>query len=249
MTERTLNFYPGPAALPLAALERAQRELVDFEGTGMSLMEHSHRGATYEAVHHEAIALLRELLAIPDGYRVLLLQGGARQQFAVVPMNLLHEGKSADYVITGNWGIGAHGEASKIGAARVAASTEDDGFTRVPTQDELDLDPDAAYVHITSNNTLYGTQFHTYPDTGDAPLVADMTSDLLCRPIDVSRFGVIFAGAQKNVGPAGVTVVIAREDLVEGAREDVPAVFQWRTASGTPRRPSPSTWCATPCSP
>jgi len=226
MTDRATNFNPGPAALPLPALERAQRELIDFDGTGMSVMEHSHRGAAYEAGHYEAIALLRELLAIPESYDVLLLQGGARQQFAMIPMNLLHAGRSADYVVTGNWATEAHLEATLVGEVRVAATSLEDGtFTRIPSK--LDLDPGAAYVHITSNNTLYGTQWASYPDVGEVPLVCDMTSDLLSRPIDVSRFGLIYAGAQKNVGPAGVTVVIVRKSLVAGARTDIPHVFRY----------------------
>ncbi len=222
-----MNFYAGPAALPLAALERARDELVDFEGTGMSLMEHSHRGPSYDAVHREALGLLRKLLDVPDDYHVLLLQGGARQQFAMIPMNLLREGRSADYVVTGNWGKQALAEAKLVGQARAAANTvEPDGtFNRVPV--ELDLDPAAAYVHITSNNTLFGTQWASYPETGDVPLIADMTSDLLSRPIDVSRFALLYAGAQKNVGPAGVTVVIVRKDLVESARDDIPSVLRY----------------------
>jgi phosphoserine aminotransferase len=238
MAHRTPNFYAGPAALPLAALERAQRELVDFEGTGLSIMEHSHRGPSYEAVHREAMALLRELLSVPDDYHVLLLQGGARQQFAMVPLNLLRPGRSADYVITGNWGIGAHSEAALVGEARVVVDTKQDGtYTRVPASDELTFDPEATYVHITSNNTLYGTQWdqspeRPYPDTGEAPLVADMTSDLLCRPIDVSRFGLIYAGAQKNVGPAGITVVIVQKRLVDRARDDIPEVFRYASHAG-----------------
>lgn len=229
MAKRTMNFYAGPAALPLAALERAAEELVDYQGTGMSLMEHSHRGASYEAVHREAMDLLRRMMNIPDHYRVLLLQGGARQQFAMVPMNLLPEGQSADYLVTGNWSVGALAEANRVGTARAAATTLVDGKTiKVPSQAEMDLDPDAAYLHLTSNNTLYGTQFHTLPET-PAPIIADMTSDLLCRPIDVSKYGMIYAGAQKNVGPAGTTVAIVREDLIESGRDDIPVVFQYRT--------------------
>ena len=227
MTKRAMNFYAGPAALPLAALERAQRELVDFEGTGMSLMEHSHRGPSYDAVHREALALLRRLLGVPDDYHVLLLQGGARQQFAMIPMNLLRDGQRADYAVTGSWAKQALAEAKLVGRARPAANTinPDGTFDAVPT--ELDLDPDAAYLHLTSNNTLFGTQWASYPDTGDVPLVADMTSDLISRPIDVSRFGLIYAGAQKNVGPAGVTVVVVKKELVEGARDDIPSVFRY----------------------
>lgn len=234
MAERAMNFNPGPAALPLAALERARDELVDFAGTGMSIMEHSHRGATYEAVHDEAIALLRELIGIDERYHVLLLQGGARLQFAMIPLNLLHPKRSADYAVTGTWAKSALAEAKMVGVARAAASTEEGGaFTRVPRQDELDLDPSAVYVHITSNNTLYGTQWASYPETGGVPLIADMTSDLLSRPIDVSRFGLVYAGAQKNVGPAGVTVVIVRKDLVSGGRTDVPLALRYASYAET----------------
>ena len=227
---RVINFNPGPAALPLGALERAQKELLDIGGSGMSVMEHSHRGKLYEAIHDEAIALLKELMAIPDNYDILFLQGGASQQFAVVPMNLLPQGKSADYVLTGGWSQKAYKEAKVIGNARIAASTEKDKkFTRIPKQSELELDPNAAYVHITSNNTLFGTQWHDFPDTGAVPLVADMSSDIAWRPIDVSKFGLIYAGAQKNLGPSGLVVVIARKDLVENGRKDIPVIFQYRT--------------------
>jgi phosphoserine aminotransferase len=227
---RAYNFNAGPAGLPLPALERAQRELLDFEGTGMSIMEHSHRGKAFEGVHNEAIALLRELLAVPDTHHVLLLQGGASQQFAMVPMNFLPAGKSADYVITGGWSEKAFEEAKRVGTARVAATTvADKRYTRVPRQDELSLDPDAAYVHITSNNTLFGTQWHDFPDTGKVPLVADMSSDFLWRKVDVSRFALIYAGAQKNIGPSGVTVVLVRKDLTDAARKDIPTIFRYAT--------------------
>jgi phosphoserine aminotransferase len=227
---RVKNFNPGPAALPLAALERARDELLDFQGTGMSIMEHSHRGKVYEAVHDEALALLRELLGVPDSHDILFVQGGASQQFAVIPMNLLPSGKSADYVITGTWAKKAFGEAKVVGTARVAATTERDGkFPRIPKQAELNLDPEAAYVHITSNNTIAGTQWHGFPDVGAVPLVADMSSDILWSPIDVSKFGLIYAGAQKNIGPSGIVVVIVRKDLIESGRRDIPAIFQYRT--------------------
>lgn len=226
---RVHNFNPGPAALPLPALERAQRELLDFNGTGMSVIEHSHRGKDYEAVHNEAISLLRELLGISDDYHVLFLQGGASQQFAMVPMNLLQPGKSADYVLTGGWSQKAFEEAKIVGEARIAFDGANEKFTRIPAQSELSLNPDAAYVHITSNNTLYGTQWMTFPDTGKVPLVADMSSDLLWRKIDVNRFGLIYAGAQKNIGPSGIVVVIARKDLVEGGRKDIPKIFRYKT--------------------
>jgi len=227
---RTINFNAGPAALPLGALERAQKELLDLSGTGMSVLEQSHRGKPYEAVHNEAIALVKELLGVPDNYDVLLLQGGASQQFAVVPMNLLPAGKSADYVLTGVWAQKAYKEAKLIGTARVASSTEKDGkFLRVPTQQELDLDANAAYVHIVSNNTIYGTQFSEFPNVGNVPLVADMSSDIAWRPIDVSKFALIYAGAQKNLGPSGLVVVIIRKDLVAAGRKDIPVIFQYRT--------------------
>lgn len=227
---RVVNFNAGPAALPLAALERARDEMIDFEGTGMSITEHSHREPPYEKVHREAIDLLKRLLGVPDTHHVLLMQGGARAQFAIVPMNLLHPGRSADYVVTGTWAKQAWEEASLIGTTKVAASTEKDKkFARVPKQGELLLDRDAAYVHITSNNTLFGTQWQQYPDVGSVPLVADMTSDLLSRPIDVSKFALIYGGAQKNVGPAGVTIVIVRKDLVEGGRKDIPQIFRYKS--------------------
>jgi phosphoserine aminotransferase len=225
---RVSNFNAGPAALPLPVLERAQAELIEFQGTGMSIMEHSHRGKAYEGVHDEAIALLRELAGIPDTHHVLFLQGGASQQFAMVPMNLLG-GRSADYVNTGHWSERAIEEAGYYGTARVAASTAGDRFTRVPRQDELQLDPQAAYVHITTNNTIEGTQWHAEPDTGPVPLVADMSSDFLWRRPDVARYGLIYAGAQKNLGPSGVTLVIARKDLVDGGRKDIPKIFRYAT--------------------
>ena len=227
---RVINFNAGPSALPLAALERAQKELLDINGSGMSVMEHSHRGKVYEAIHNEAIALLKELMAIPDNYDILFLQGGASQQFAVVPMNLLPQGGSADYIQTGVWSQKAYKEAKLIGSPRVAGNTEKDKkFTRIPKQSELELDPNAAYVHITSNNTIFGTQWHDFPDTGTVPLVADMSSDIAWRPIDVSKFGLIYAGAQKNLGPSGLVVVIVRKDLVEAGRKDIPVIFQYRT--------------------
>ncbi|HEY3592938.1 MAG TPA: 3-phosphoserine/phosphohydroxythreonine transaminase, partial [Polyangiaceae bacterium] len=224
---RVHNFNPGPAALPLAALERAQAELVDYRGSGMSIIEHSHRGKEYEAVHDEAIALTRELLSISENYHVLFLQGGASQQFAVVPMNLLPPGKSADYIVTGGWSERALEEAKIIGQTRVAASTAENGtYTRVPRKDELKLDPNAAYVHMTSNNTLFGTQWFDFPDTGNVPLVADMSSDFMWGKLDVNRFALIYAGAQKNVGPSGLVVVVARKDIVEGGRKDIPKIFR-----------------------
>jgi phosphoserine aminotransferase len=227
---RVANFNAGPSTLPIKALERAQAELLDINSSGMSIMEHSHRGKVYDAIHVEAIGLVRELLAVPETYDILLLQGGASQQFAVVPMNLLPAGKSADYVMTGAWAKKAQGEAKNVGTVRVAASTEKDGkYPRIPSQSELQLDSDAAYVHITSNETIGGIQWQTFPQVGDVPLVADMSSDIMWGPIDVSKFGLIYAGAQKNLGPSGVTLVIVRKDLVENGRKDIPKIFQYRT--------------------
>jgi phosphoserine aminotransferase len=228
---RVLNFNPGPAALPLAALERAQQELLDYKGTGMSVLEHSHRGKDYEAIHNDAHGLMRELLGIPDDYHVLFLQGGASQQFAVVPMNLLPAGKSADYVLTGAWGKKAFDEAKNVGAVRLAATTEENKtFVRVPATSELKLDQDAVYVHVTTNETIHGVQFvDAIPDTGSAPLVADMSSDFMWRRFDVRRFGLIYAGAQKNVGPSGVTILIVRKDLVDRGRTDIPKIFRYST--------------------
>ena len=231
---RVINFNAGPAALPLGALERAQKELLDISGSGMSVMEHSHRGKVYEAVHDEAIALVKELLAVPDNYDILFLQGGASQQFAVVPMNLLPVGKSADYILTGGWSQKAYKEAKVLGTVRVAGNTEKDKkFCRIPKQSELELDPNAAYVHITSNNTLFGTQWHDFPDTLAVPMVADMSSDIAWRPIDVAKFGLIYAGAQKNLGPSGIVLVLIRKDLVEAGRKDIPVIFQYRTHAET----------------
>jgi len=228
-----MNFNAGPAALPLEALERAQRELLDYAGTGMSIIEHSHRGKTYEGVHHEASALVRELLAVPDTHQILFLQGGASQQFAVVPMNLLPAGKSADYIVTGAWGKKAYQEAKTVGTVRSAWAVDAEAKpARVPAQSELSLDANAAYVHLTSNETIGGNQFHEFPDTGKVPLVADMSSDILWKPIDVSKFALIYAGAQKNIGPSGVVLVIVRKDLIETGRTDIPKIFRYATQAG-----------------
>ena len=227
---RAHNFNAGPAGLPLAALERAQRELIEFEGTGMSIMEHSHRGKAYEAVHNEAIALTKELCGVPEGYDVLFLQGGASLQFAMVPMNFLPADKSADYLITGGWAEKAYQEAGRIGKVRVAATTEQNKkYTRIPKQEELKVDPAAAYVHYTTNNTLFGTQWHSVPDVGSVPLVADMSSDIMWAPIDVAKYSLIYAGAQKNIGPSGVVVVIVKKDFLATARKDIPVILRYGT--------------------
>ncbi len=233
MPRRIMNFNAGPAALPLPALERARDELLDFAASGISVMEHSHRGKEYEAVHDEALGLLRELLSIPAEYEVLFLQGGASMQFALVPMSFLPPGGSADYVVTGSWSAKAHAEAlawAAIAGARVhvAASTKDAGYARVARPEEAKLDPAAAYVHWTSNETIHGVQYLELPRFGGAPQVCDMSSDFLWRKIDVAPFAMIYGGAQKNIGPSGVTVVVARRDFVERGRKDLPGILQYR---------------------
>jgi len=225
---RIFNFSAGPATLPVPVLEQAQRDLLALPGTGMSVMEMSHRSKPFEAILANAADGLRTLLNISDDYVVLFLQGGASQQFASVPMNLLGAGQTADYILTGSWAEKAFKEAGKFGATHVAATTKDVKYARVPTSSELTLTPGAAYVHMTSNNTIYGTQFHDVPATGDAPLVSDASSDICSRPIDVSKFGLIYAGAQKNLGPSGVTVVILRKDLLTRSADALPSVVNYR---------------------
>jgi phosphoserine aminotransferase len=226
---RVANFTAGPAALPLPVLEEAQRELLDYEGTGMSIMENSHRSKTFDAVHTEALSLLKELLAVPDGYHILFMQGGASHQFAMIPLNFLHAGKSADYLVTGHWSERALEEAQILGKARVAGSGKATSFMRIPSASELELDPQAAYVHMTTNNTIYGTEWTSEPATGAVPLIADASSDFLSRRIDVKKYGMIYAGAQKNIGPSGVLVGIVRQDLIDGARKDIPVIFRYAT--------------------
>jgi phosphoserine aminotransferase len=240
---RKINFNAGPAALPLPALERAREEFLDFSGSGMSVMEHSHRGKEYEAVHDEAIALVRELLGVPESYEVLLLQGGATTLFAQIPMNLLEKGATTQYVITGAWGEKALGEAKMVSAmfgANVSVQSlgtgegKEKSYTRVPPPGEVKVDPSAAYLHITSNETIHGVEFNVdgsrgFPNTGGVPLVADMSSDFLWRPFDVTKFGLVYAGAQKNIGPSGVVVVVVSKALVEKGRKDIPKIFQFRT--------------------
>ncbi len=228
---RVINFNAGPAGLPLAALEKARDEFIDFEGTGMSIMEHSHRGKAYDAVHEEALSLLRSLWSVPDTHSVMFLSGGASLQFAMVPMNFLKPGQSADYVMTGVWSEKAYDEAKLVGTVRVAASTraDDSKYYRVPTQSELRLDPQAAYVHSTSNNTIYGTQFHWPLDTGSVPHVCDMSSDFLSRPVDVSKYDLVYAGAQKNLGPSGVLVAVARKSFLAQGRTDIPKILRYTT--------------------
>ena len=226
--ERIYNFSAGPAVLPQSVLEQARDELLNWQGCGMSVMEMSHRGKEFMGIAAQAEADLRELLAIPANYKVLLLQGGASSQFAMVPMNLLRGKKSADYVNTGEWSKKAIKEAKKYCAVNVAASAEDKNFSYAPTQDKWSLDANAAYVHYTPNETIGGVEINWVPQTGDVPLVADMSSNILSKPVDVSKFGVIYAGAQKNIGPAGLTIVIVRDDLLGETVAGTPSMFDYK---------------------
>jgi phosphoserine aminotransferase len=214
-TTRILNFSAGPAVLPVEVLEEAQRNLLELPAVGMSILEISHRSKTFEDIIHGCEADMRTLAKIPSEYKILFLQGGASLQFSMVPMNLLPAGGSADYIVTGVWGQKAVKEAKRVGAVKIAGTTEADNFKSVPTQQDLTLDPDAAYVHMTSNNTIYGTEWHWLPDTGKVPLVSDMSSDIFSRPVDVGKHALIYAGAQKNLAPAGVTLAIIREDMLK----------------------------------
>ncbi len=225
---RIYNFNPGPAALPLEVLEQIQEELLDFAGSGMSIMEISHRSRWFDEVINDAVARVKRLLGLDERYHVLFCQGGASMQFCMVPMNFLSNGRKADYVNTGTWSTKAIKEA-RIQAKniRVAASSEDRNFAYIPRQ--IEFDPEATYVHITSNNTIKGTQWADFPDTGKVPLVADMSSDIFSRPIDVEKFGLIYAGAQKNMGPAGVCLVIVRQDMLELIPEDLPTMLKYST--------------------
>ncbi|MGZ0084673.1 3-phosphoserine/phosphohydroxythreonine transaminase [Caldibacillus thermoamylovorans] len=226
--KRAYNFNAGPSALPLSVLERAQRELLNFQDTGMSVMELSHRSKEYEAVHQAASERLKRLLDVPDDYDVLFLQGGASLQFSMVPMNFLAEGQIGCYVLTGAWSEKALKEAQKIGATTVVASSKDANYTYIPSLDEVKWPKQAAYVHITSNNTIFGTQWREFPEV-PVDLIADMSSDILSRPFDVSKFALIYAGAQKNLGPSGVTVVILRRDLLDRIPDGLPTMLDYRT--------------------
>jgi phosphoserine aminotransferase len=224
-----LNFNAGPAMLPPAVLEQVQAELRDYQGTGMSIMEMSHRSKEFEAVNAQAEAAFKRLLGAGDGYRVLFLQGGASTQFAMVPMNFLPPGGTADYLMTGSWAEKAFEEATALGKARAAASTKAEGYRRVPRPEEIDLSREPAYVHLTSNETIQGIQWSALPDVGGRPLVADMSSDILSRPIDAGKFALIYAGAQKNLGPSGVTAVLLRESWLAKANKNVPTMLRYAT--------------------
>jgi len=224
---RVYNFSAGPAVLPEPVLAQVRDELLDWHGSGMSVMEMSHRGKEFIEIQGQAEADLRALMGIPANYKVLFLQGGASLQFSMVPLNLLPVGGKADYVLTGSWAKKAASEAKRYGTVNVAATSAETNFNRIPTQAELKLDPGAAYVHITGNNTIFGTEYHYTPDTGAVPLVNDASSNILSRPVDVSRYGLIYAGAQKNVGPAGLTLVIVRDDLIGRCREGAPTMLDY----------------------
>ena len=230
---RVYNFSAGPAVLPEEVLREAADEMLDYKGTGMSVMEMSHRSAAFKGIIEEAEADLRELMNIPDNYHVLFLQGGATQQFAAIPMNLMLSGK-ADYIVSGSWSKKAYKEAKIFGDARLVASSEDENFSYIPNVDELEFDPEADYVYICENETIYGTHYHKLPDTGDVPLVSDVSSCFLSEPIDVSKYGLIYGGVQKNIGPAGVVIVIVRDDLVkEEWLPNTPTIMRYKTQVDT----------------
>ncbi|MEX0685031.1 MAG: 3-phosphoserine/phosphohydroxythreonine transaminase [Balneolales bacterium] len=232
--QRVHNFSAGPAVLPLEVLQKVQSELVDFQGSGSSIMEMSHRGPEFTEVDRQARERLTRLLGLGDNFEILLLQGGASTQFMTVPFNFLGEGKSADYISTGSWSKKAIKEAKILGDAKVAFSSEDVNFNRIPEDNELKLNQDAEYVHFTSNNTIFGTEFHKEPKTGNIPLVCDASSNILSKPIDIKRYGLIYAGAQKNAGPSGLTIVIIRKDFLEKARKNgIPSMVSYHTHVGT----------------
>ena len=228
---RVYNFSAGPSMLPEEVLKEAADEMLDYQGSGQSVMEMSHRSKVFESIIQGAESLVRELMGVPDNYKVLFLQGGASSQFAMVPLNLMTKNKKADFVLTGQWATKAYKEAARYGEAHVVASSKDKTFSYIPKLDPATFSKDADYFHICMNNTIYGTKYHTLPDTGDVPLVADISSCIMSEPIDVSRFGLLYAGAQKNLGPAGLTLVIIREDLIGHAMEFTPTMFNYQTHS------------------
>jgi len=241
---RVYNFSAGPSMLPVAVLEKCAADMLSYGDSGMSVMEMSHRSADYDAIIKEAQVLLRRLMNIPDNYNVLFLQGGASTQFSAVPLNLMNKNKKADYVVTGQFSKKAYKEAQKYGDVKLVASSEDRNNTYIPKLTKDDFRPDADYVHICFNNTIFGTKYGYIPDTGDIPLVADMSSCILSEPVDVSKFGMIYAGAQKNMAPAGLTVVIVREDLIGNAREDIPVMLDYKLmADNDSMYNTPPCWC------
>ena len=232
MPNRILNFSAGPCTLPLPALEKAQADFVDYQNAGMSLIEMSHRGKHYDEVHYEAIANIREVLSIPDSHDILFIQGGATLQFAMVPLNLMTDGKTAEFLNTGTWVKKAIADAEKTGPTRIIWTGEAENFTRIPAFDEYRIDDDAAYLHICGNETIGGIEYHQYPDTGAVPLVADMSSHIMSRPIEWDKLDLAFAGAQKNLGPAGLAVVIIQKELLENCKDGLPAYLSYKTHAG-----------------
>ncbi len=227
--ERVFNFYPGPATLPVEVLEKARDEMLNYKGSGMSIMELSHRSRLFSELMEETEKLFIDIMEIPEGYSVLFLQGGASTQFLMVPMNLMSGNKKADYIVTGSWSEKAVKEAKLFGEVRIVASSKDKNYSYVPFVGSEKFDSNADYVHITTNNTIYGTRFFYTPDTSNIPLVADMSSNIMSEKIEVEKFGLIYAGAQKNLGPAGVTVVIIRNDLIEKAKNEIPTMLKYKT--------------------
>ena len=233
MTTRVHNFNAGPAALPLPVLQQAQAEMLDFGGTGMSILESSHRGPVYDEIHQQAIADLRVLFGGSDEHTILFMGGGAQTQFGLIPMNLLPQGRHAGYLETGVWGEAAREEAAKIGDARTLWSSSASGHDRVPVPGDYEVPPDAAYLHYTSNNSIMGTQYRDTPQAGDVPVVCDMSSDILTYPIDLTRFGLVYGGAQKNLGAAGVTLVVIRQDMLDRCRSDLPTMLSYSSMAAT----------------
>ncbi len=229
MSHRVFNFSAGPATLPLEVLEKVRAEFLDYEGSGMSIIESSHRSPQYDAINNDAMALCLELLGLDDSYKVLFLGGGASTQFAMVPLNLLTEGKTAAYVDTGSWASKAMKEGKKVGKVHLAGSSKDQDYTRIPKPSEINFPKDAAYLHVTSNNTIFGTQYHEFPDTGNVPLICDMSSDIASHQLDFKKFSLIYAGAQKNLGPAGVTVVVIKKDLLSRSPENLLTMLNYNT--------------------
>lgn len=243
LVNKVWNFSAGPAAMPQEVLERAARDMLDWDGSGSSVMEQSHRGKRFIAIAAQAEADLRELMAVPDGYAVLFLQGGATQHFAQIPMNLASDGDGADYIVSGHWGAKAVSEAAPYVKVNVAASSAAEQFLALPPRDGWNLRTDAAYVHYTPNETIHGIEFHEVPEVGDVPLVADMSSSILSRPVDVSRFGIIYAGAQKNIGPSGLVVMIIRRDLLQRAGRPMAKIFRYAEhAAADSMLNTPNTW-------
>jgi len=227
MTKRVFNFNPGPSTLPLEVLEIVRGELLDYQGTGMSIMESSHRSPQYDEINDKAIDLTKELMGIGDDYHVLFVGGGASTQFAHIPINFLHKGKTAAYVDTGTWSTKAIKEAQNLGNMYLAGSSKEDGYNYIPK--DIDFPSDAAYLHVTSNNTIKGTQYHNFPSTGNVPLICDMSSDILSKELDYSQFSMVYAGAQKNLGPSGVTMVVVHQSLLDTIQDGVPTMFDYRT--------------------